>query len=628
MAWGRKRSSIIVKVDRPDMPFTGRWDAVDELIDHAITVTTASLARNALSFMHASPGMGKTRLLCELVAMNDALVNSQVDRLKDRNESLSAFKELLPVVVSFNEITRVNPNFDDRNIDLPLKDELFRFAIRLIHIWLINSNHDLERLTGRVITDIKEKTLPQDLVSLPSVLELIKSRSKKTPFLLVDEILYLKDDEKDLASTISKLSALQDKNGFPVAFTTLRVGVFSQAVTDSGRPIKPIPMRSLSVDDTSAVIEATTKDVFDEFIKESVGISGKSFLANAARLSSGHMRATESVIQAVKDLRDGTKFLIYIDHAANLFKLRIKGDDLLPAVVLSLLGKQVTTKAEVRTPICDGKVMIETVEGLVSRGALMSSFNNLDPTNRITPEMHLLVLFAWTKKEKGNNSKLEENKLKAALARSVYRLIYYATGDPMTGTKFEDVCIARKQMMRDLYKIIMDGNVIEASNVDWRNVSINDIYESNFLAGDMSDKLKRMRFDFTQPLDWNDRLYLTDSEVKKILHQSIVEKKSVAIKPGRQNFPDIDYFVTLVSLDGSVVVVAHQVKWSANMSSTKLNVTELDASLKKAISRTVDMGIFENVPSTGVWTNIVPTKNRIIMQMDDIVRSMVRRCPS
>ena len=388
-------------------------------------------------------------------------------------------------------------------------------------------------------------------------------------------------------------------------------------------------MRSLSVDDTSAVIEATTKDVFDEFIKQSVGISGKSFLANAARLSSGHMRATESVIQAVKDLRDGTKFLIYIDHAANLFKVRIKSDDLLPAVVLSLLGKQVTTKAEVRTPLGDGKVMIETVEGLVSRGALISSFNNLDSINRITPEMHLLVLFAWTKKEKGNNSKLEENKLRAALARSVYRLIYYATGDPMTGTKFEAVCIARKQMMRDLYKIIMDGNVIEASDVDWRNVSINDIYESNFLAGDMSDKLKRMRFDFTQPLDWNDRLYLTDSEVKKILHQSIVEKKSVAIKPGRQNFPDIDYFVTLVSLDGSVVVVAHQVKWSANMSSTKLNLTELDASLKKAISRTVDMGISEskivavaecwrNAPSTGVCTNIVPAKNSIIMQMDDM----------
>ena len=219
--------------------------------------------------------------------------------------------------------------------------------------------------------------------------------------------------------------------------------------------------------------------------------------------------------------------------------------------------------------------------------------------------------------------------MRAALARSVYRLIYYATGDPMTGTKFEAVCIARKQMMRDLYKIIMDGNVIEASDVDWRNVSINDIYESNFLAGDMSDKLKRMRFDFTQPLDWNDRLYLTDSEVKKILHQSIVEKKSVAIKPGRQNFPDIDYFVTLVSLDGSVVVVAHQVKWSANMSSTKLNLTELDASLKKAISRTVDMGISEskivavaecwrNAPSTGVCTNIVPAKNSIIMQMDDM----------
>ena len=250
MAWGRNRSSNIVKVDRPDMPFSGRRDAVNELVDHAITVTTARLARNALSFMHASPGMGKTRLLCELVAMNDALVNSQVDRLKDRNESLSAFKELLPVVVTFNGITGVDNKFDDRNIDLPLNDDLFRFAIRLIHIWLINSNHELERLTGRVITDINEKTLPQDLVSLPSVLELIKSRSKKTPFLLVDEILNLKDDEKDLASTIVRLSALQDKNRFPVAFTALRLGVFSQAVTDSGRPIKPIPMHSLSVDDT------------------------------------------------------------------------------------------------------------------------------------------------------------------------------------------------------------------------------------------------------------------------------------------------------------------------------------------------------------------------------------------
>jgi hypothetical protein len=196
------------------------------------------------------------------------------------------------------------------------------------------------------------------------------------------------------------------------------------------------------------------------------------------------------------------------------------------------------------------------------------------------------------------------------------------------------VCIARKQMMRALYKIVMDGNVINAFDVDcidWRNVSINDIYKPYFLAGDtsMSDELKRMRFDFTQPLDWNDKIFLTDSQVKQLLLKSIAEKKSVAIKPGRQNFPDIDYFITLVSLDGSVVVVAHQVKWSANMSSTKLNVKKLDASLKKAISRTVGMGISEgnivavaecwrNAPSTGVWTNMVPTKNSIIMEMDDM----------
>ena len=63
------------------MPFLGRQEAVNGLIDHALKVIVAPPTRSDIVFAHASPGVGKTRLLYELVEMNGDIVKKQTVRI-------------------------------------------------------------------------------------------------------------------------------------------------------------------------------------------------------------------------------------------------------------------------------------------------------------------------------------------------------------------------------------------------------------------------------------------------------------------------------------------------------------------------------------------------------------------
>ena len=84
------------------MPFLGRQNAVNGLIDHALKVIVAPPTRSDIVFAHASPGVGKTRLLYELVEMNEDLVKKQTVRImkkslirKEQEKYLQAFHKLL-----------------------------------------------------------------------------------------------------------------------------------------------------------------------------------------------------------------------------------------------------------------------------------------------------------------------------------------------------------------------------------------------------------------------------------------------------------------------------------------------------------------------------------------------------
>ena len=96
------------------MPFLGRQQAVNGLIDHALKVIVAPPTRSDIVFAHASPGVGKTRLLYEVVEMNGDLLKKQTVRImkkslirKEQEKYLQAFHKLLPMAISVNGVTSV-----------------------------------------------------------------------------------------------------------------------------------------------------------------------------------------------------------------------------------------------------------------------------------------------------------------------------------------------------------------------------------------------------------------------------------------------------------------------------------------------------------------------------------------
>ena len=111
---GRSRCALFIGILQADLPFLGRQQAVNGLIDHALKVIVAPPTRSDIVFAHASPGVGKTRLLYELVEINGDLVKKQTVRImkkslirKEQEKYLQAFHKVLPVAISVNGVTSV-----------------------------------------------------------------------------------------------------------------------------------------------------------------------------------------------------------------------------------------------------------------------------------------------------------------------------------------------------------------------------------------------------------------------------------------------------------------------------------------------------------------------------------------
>ena len=174
-----------------------------------------------------------------------------------------------------------------------------------------------------------------------SVIQLIASRSGKTPFLLVDEILKLQDSEEELPFTISRLASYQDTSiGFPVAFTALKVGLFKKASSSSGRGICSVPCHLLGLTDTQLITKLTAKDAILRHSKfRRINVSD--YVSFLATLSGGPMCACEVLLGTLDafSFRRSLSRLLY--EAGKSFSIRMSFDELAGAVVLSLWGKPV-----------------------------------------------------------------------------------------------------------------------------------------------------------------------------------------------------------------------------------------------------------------------------------------------
>jgi hypothetical protein len=155
-----------------------------------------------------------------------------------------------------------------------------------------------------------------------------------------------------------------------------------------------------------------------------------------------------------------------------------------------------------------------------------------------------------------------------------------------TGKEFERFWIARQKLMRFVYRDVMDGIVENPTGVDWRQATINDIYSERLRAGPMSEELKQLRFDVTQPFNWEWKT-CNDNEISEYLQESYYEEKlSRFCIPSNDQYPNIAYWTSLVSVDGQVVIIAHINNWPADDSTTKVNIKAVNAALQTAIDDT------------------------------------------
>ena len=68
-AWGCRRSEAILVCKKSSLEFTGRSETISAIFDFFCSSIIDPPAKNHIYFIHALPGVGKTRLFLELVKM-------------------------------------------------------------------------------------------------------------------------------------------------------------------------------------------------------------------------------------------------------------------------------------------------------------------------------------------------------------------------------------------------------------------------------------------------------------------------------------------------------------------------------------------------------------------------------
>lgn len=623
--WGRKRSAGIIKPTNLNMQFIGRNDAMDGLIDHALEVILKDCERNDIVFAHASPGTGKTRLFTELVAMKPDMVERQKQRIKSgqmnqisqNSKALSrVLDNLLPLLVNLNGQLTIDGQDDKQYLDKIGATPDFPIAIRLMFIWLSNAKK-FKFFRAKVINLILSGVVGMELFTVENVLELIKDRAGGSyPYLLIDEFAKMTSlTEADSSALVSSLASLQDESEscVIVAFSALKVGLFASASTRSGRPIKAIPLPLISVKNASLIISnfASQEDLNKFPISMKQRGSDDIFYA-LALFSGGHMRACESILDTVPDHSGTNLFKSFMIQAVTTFsKFQDYYYDMYPAVVLSLYGQSIPGKQNIRLTESDEG----TVADLVASGQLMWSFKSKHAHERVLPMIPVISLIGWAVFTKSSDLWGFE------LARTLDLMINYMFSESLeTGKPFERVSLLRLQVMRYVYKALMNDIFVFSrpeNVIDWRSASINDLYKSSHFSGPLSEELAVMRFDLTQPLEWSHEL-LDDPDVVAFVLESHHKKLARVCVPRNNQYPSIDYFYTLKSLDGEMVTVLVQTKWSALSSKTIVNVQNIESVLSKAVENTVKMGVPENriIAIAELWREVRSSKEELMEDLE------------
>ena len=622
IAWGRSRSEAVLVYKTSKMEFGGRNATISAIFENVCSSIIMPPEKNRIYFIHASPGVGKTRLFLEMVKFE---TDKQIRHLlgsDDQEEARAIIGDILYIAASFNGSTQ----YDSADSTITGKTEcLSHIIIRILYIWLTDAV-DITKLSKTMETALKSGKLPPQEFTLSSVLSLVAQRAKKkNVVLLIDEILKVTDSDikNDL---VLRLASEQDKRGsytLRVLFSALKVDIFARARTNSGRQIVSIPLPLLGGNDTESLASKAADNVTDVYLRgRSLGTK-RQLVRIMALLSGGHMRAMEHLSKTLGQLRNSQSVLYYISQACISYRLDFP-TNIYGAVLLSLLGSSVPVNSMVRR-----KDTSVTVEDMVANGQLMASLTHAETDLRVLPNMPLISLIQWAffvNDECPENGTEEPGR---EIAKLVTKLVDTAvTSGPITGKIFESVCIIRHLTMRHVYKSLMEDNIIDnPTKVDWRRATLRDYFRYIRREGPISADLANLTFDFTKTLTW-ERLDNND-KIREFLTLNYAEKRSVIGQPLKINFEAIDYFIGLVSNCGVVVTIAVQTRFSSETSGSKINVGDIEKILQRAKNITVEYGVPENTiicvaelwregPSTGEINEPMKLENAFMQTKSEL----------
>ena len=584
VAWGCRRSEAVLVYNTSNMSFKGRDETIGTVLDHFCDSIMKPPEKNHIFFVHASPGVGKTRLFLEMVKMNVEDRKPNILYVGKREEKRALIDNFIHIAVSFNGSTTYR---DLDSIITGMKDCLSQVVIRILHIWLTTGG-GLSELSKKITAALRSGTLPPDEFNLSKVLSLVSRRSgRKHVILLIDEILKVTDDSiKD--EIVLALASEQDIKDYSytlrVLFSSLKVDIFAKAKTYSGRPISSVSLPLLKRKDTQSLALEAAERAIDVFL-DGKSLGTKSQLVGImTMLSGGHMRAMEHLCTTLENLENSDSVLFYISHACRTYKLETK--DIYGAILLSLLGQPVPLDTRVRL-----KTTSVTVEDMVANGLLVDSITAEYTDITVLPNMPLLSLIRWAfivnekfvKEKRANLGRISEDQYPGLhIAKLITKLVETAvTSGPITGKIFESVCIIRHLVMRHVYKSLMEDNIIDnPTKVDWRRATLKDYFKYIRREGPISAELASLTFDFTKPLTWEQ--LDNNVTIKKFFDKNYTEKCSSIGQPMVVNFKASDYFICLVSNCGVVITIVVQTKFSSETSDSEVYVGGIEKVLEKA----------------------------------------------
>jgi hypothetical protein len=362
-------------------PFLGREEQMVAIL-RTIESSMVHEERNPVYFLHASPGVGKTRILTELYLKD---FPADKEHLKDK---------IFFIAADFNR----DACADVRDLSLPYANAKLFVLLRLYYIEFVDQN----QTSWERFMELNYKDTPEKHKIMTFILNQFQNRIKESGcekiVILVDEILKTEILDDSASANFSNscrhvLSRLADDHNSPlrpdlVLFSTLSAPFMLEEQSATGRGVYPIcTLPLLSMEDSRTILSS---GITCEFVNEAhrQPLNRDHCIDLLATICGGHGRSLEYIIRECSQSPE-TKQLLddIIRNAAKKLTGTLKGTPYNLVVKAILLGEKVRKLDRWGTTE-------ETFESLVTKGILVDSFQG-DSEGSFIPKCPELFLYSW-----------------------------------------------------------------------------------------------------------------------------------------------------------------------------------------------------------------------------------------